>query len=194
MLQFALLCCLRLHLLPTCMSRSGSSELIQNMLPASAGPGHAGTEESMLKSHCVPPSSFAFQTHVISETRVFLSRKTHPQDHEVTVVGWDHSRLLVLGFSSSCQGFAPNNPYSLCTCEDNTAARNCCSVLISSGSGIQTHPALCCRDMSLPAGNMLKKKPFHHYFFLLLSSPYLFSPQYCKLTCMLGAITSFSCR
>lgn len=131
---------------------------------------------------------------VISETRVFLYKKTHPQNHEVTVVGWDHSRLLGLGFSLSCQGFALNNLYSLCACEDNTVARSCCSVLISSGSGIPTHPALCCRDMSLPAGNVLKKKPFPHCFFLLLSSRYLFSPQYCKLTPMLGGIMSFPCR
>ena len=124
----------------------------------------------------------------------------HPQSHEITVVGWDHRRsnlllkagLLVLGIASSCQGFAPNNWYSQ-PVEGNTATTSCCSVLISSYSGIQAHPALCCRDMSLPAVNVQKKKPIFHYFFLL-PSLYLFLPHDRKLTHMLGDDMSFPCR
>lgn len=150
----------------------------------------------------MPPSSYAFQSHVIRQTR-FLHRKTYPQNHEITVVGWDHRRsnplleagLLVLGIAS-CQGLALNNLYSQ-PVEGKTATPSCCSVLISFYSGIQTHPALCCRDMSLPAVNVQKKKPVSHYFFfLLLPSLYLFFATEidCKLTHILGDITSFPPR
>lgn len=68
-------------------------------------------------------------------------------------------------------------------------------MLISFYSGIQTHPAIC-RDMPLPAVNVQQKKPVSHQvvFLLLLLSLYFPLPHGCKLTHMLGDITSFPRR